>query len=39
MLSDANLLNEDDFNMSPKESSIKIRNNYLDRNNWINWAE
>lgn len=27
MLSDANLLNEDDFNVSPKESSIKIRNN------------
>lgn len=27
MLSDANLLNEDDFNVSPKEPSIRIRNN------------
>ena len=27
MLSDANLLNEDDFNVSPKEPSIRSRNN------------
>jgi hypothetical protein len=27
MLSDANLLNEDDFNVSPKEPPIRIRNN------------
>jgi hypothetical protein len=27
MLSDANLLNEDDFNVAPKEPPIKIRNN------------
>jgi hypothetical protein len=30
MLSDADLLNEDDFNVLPKEPSIKIRNNYQD---------